>query len=68
MTTERIIETIKESKKTYLNHAKYARESLCNKMQQMTGQQIQQGMLFITDMESRAYALTLLLEELELEE
>ena len=67
MTTEKIINTIKESREMYLHHAKHSREVLSNKMQLMTGQQIQQEMLFITDMESRAYALKLLLEELEVE-
>lgn len=31
----------------------------------MTSQQAQQEMIFISDMESRAYAMTLLLEEIE---
>lgn len=65
MTTEKIIETIKENKERYLKEASIARVKLQANMKDMTAQQIQQDMLFISDMESRSYCLFLLLEEIE---
>ena len=61
----KIIEVIKESRRLYLNHAQFAREKLSKKMNNLTAQQVQTEMMYIADMESRAYALSLLLEELE---
>lgn len=65
MTTEKIIETIKDNKERYLKEASFARVKLQANMKDMTAQQISTEMMFIQDMESRAYCLFLLLEELE---
>ena len=65
MKAEKIIQTIKETRKLYLNQCALSRIKLSQEMKNMTAQQIQQEMLFISDMESRAYCLFLLLEELE---
>ena len=65
MPTEKIIETIKDNKERYLKEASFARVKLQANMKAMTAQQISTEMMFIQDMESRAYCLFLLLEELE---
>lgn len=65
MTTTKIITKIKESRERYLAEAGFARRRLSKNLNNITGQQIQQENIFIQDMESRAYALFLLLEEIE---
>ena len=62
---EKIIQLIKESKETYLLHCSNARKKLAKNYDQMTAQQIAGETIFIQDMESRAYALSLLLEEID---
>ena len=62
---EKIIQKIKDTRMLYLHEEQYAREKMHKEMDMMTAQQIQQETIFIQDMESRAYALFLLLEELE---
>lgn len=64
-TAEEIIKTIKETRELYLKHCAIAIVKLKEEMTQLSAQQIQQEMLYISDMESRAYAMFLLLEELE---
>lgn len=65
MTIETIINLIKESKALYLVHVEQARTRLKKRMDDMTSHQISTEMLYIQDMESRAYAMQLLLEEIE---
>ena len=64
-TAEQIIEVIKETKRLYETHALVARARLKKRMNEMTAQQVQVDLAYITDMEARGYAMTLLLEELE---
>ena len=64
-TAEEIINQIKETRNLYLNQCAIARIKLKQEMTEMSAQQIQKEMLYITDMESRAYAMFLLLEDLE---
>ena len=64
-TTENIIKTIKESKELYLTHAISAKEKLKKRLDYSTAQQVAEETIYIQDMESRAYALILLLEEIE---
>ena len=65
MSKEEIIKTIKESRTCYLIHVEHARKRLQDHIENMTAQQIAQETIYIQDMESRAYALMLLLEEIE---
>lgn len=65
MTGKEIITLIKETKQLYLREIAYARERLNRQIENMTAQQIAQENIFIQDMESRAYAFSLLLEEIE---
>ena len=64
-TKKQILNYIHESLELYSKHAKYSREKLQKNMNDMTGQQIMIENLFIADMESRAYAMKLLLEDIE---
>ena len=66
-TPEQIITTIKENKERYLNQCAISKAKLISQVKEMTSSQIQQEMIYIADMESRAYAMFLLLEELEVE-
>ena len=65
MNSEKIKELIKNSRNQYLHELEYARNRLHARFEQMTSHQITSEMEFISDMESRAYALLLLLEEIE---
>ena len=65
MNREEIIKKIKESRTCYLVHVEHARKIFQDNIEDMTAQQIAIETIYIQDMESRAYALTLLLEELE---
>lgn len=65
MTSAKIISKIKETRERYLAEAGFARRRLSHNLSNLTGQQIQQENIFIQDMESRAYSLFLLLEEIE---
>lgn len=64
MKSEQMIKLIEETRQLYLNEVKHARTRLNSSIEHMTGQQIAQETLFIQDMESRAYALFLLIEEI----
>ena len=66
-TPEQIIAIVKDNKENYLNHCAHAKAKLISQINEMTTSQIQQEMIYIADMESRAYAMFLLLEELEAE-
>lgn len=61
----KIIQLIKEDRENYLHHANIEKESVKRHFNEMTAQQIQRSMVYIQDMESRAYAMMLLLEEIE---
>lgn len=65
MTKTEIIVLIKETKNRYATEMTLAVKRLHDNVKNMTSQQAQQEMIFISDMESRAYAMTLLLEEIE---
>ena len=65
MTNEKILKTIKETRQLYLNEKNLAVTKLSKELSNLTSSQVQQEMIFIADMESRAYALTLLIEDLE---
>lgn len=64
MEKEKIIETIKNQKTQYLIEVESARNRLQKRFENLTAHQIEAEMEFIRDMESRAYAMTLLLEDI----
>ena len=64
MTSLQIVNLIQETKERYLNEVKHARARLKKHEEDLTAQQISTEVIFIADMESRAYAMTLLLEEI----
>ena len=65
MNKEEIINLIKNTRSQYLIELEHARERLHKRFEDLTSHQIEAEMEFIRDMESRAYALQLLLEEIE---
>ena len=65
MTGKEIITLIKDTKELYIREITHARERLNRESENMTAQQIAKEVIFIQDMESRAYAFSLLLEEIE---
>ena len=69
MTEQKILRKIEETRQCYLHEALVARERLIKNVKDgFTGQQIERDLVFITDMESRAYCLLLLLEEINEED
>ena len=64
-TSQEIIQKIKDQKELYIHEVEMARKRLKKHEDDMTAQQISQEVIFIQDMESRAYAMSLLLEEIE---
>ena len=68
MTIEELIQKIKERRERYLSQLNNARLRLKKEMDYMTSSQISSDMLHIHDLESRAYALLLLLEDIGLAE
>ena len=64
-TSQEIILKIKAQKELYIHEVEMARKRLKRHEDELTAQQISQEIIFIQDMESRAYAMTLLLEEIE---
>lgn len=65
MTVEKLIDFIDSMMKIYETHSQFAREKLFKRMKEMTAHQIETELMYIADMESRAYALKLLLEDIE---
>ena len=65
MNKEEIINLIKNTRTQYLIEMEHAREKLHKKFDDYTTHQMMSQLEFIGDMESRAYALQLLLEEIE---
>ena len=65
MTKEQVIKLIKDQQSLYLGEARISRDKIANRMKSATAQQIMQETIFMQDMESRAYAMKLLLEDIE---
>ena len=65
MTKLQVMQLISETKNLYDTHVKVARERLQRDFKNMTAQQIMAENIFIQDMESRSYALFLILEEID---
>ena len=63
-TRKQIIELINERMKSYKYHKEHHYKELTRNMEAYTSYQVQQEMIFISDMESREYALRILLEEI----
>ena len=64
MKSEQMIKLIEETRQLYLTHVNHARRKLDAQIEHLTAQQIAQETIYIQDMESRAYALLLLIEEI----
>ena len=65
MEKEKFIELVKAQQELYLHESQKARERMNKYINEMTAQQIAQEVIFIQDMESRSYAMKLLIEDLE---
>lgn len=65
MNKEKIIQLIRSHLERYERQVNFSKEKMKRHIYFSTSQQIAQENIFILDMESRAYALVLLLEELE---
>ena len=64
MKSEQMIKLIEETRQLYIIQANYGKKKLNSKIEFLTAQQIAQETIHIQDMESRAYALKLLIEEI----
>ena len=65
MTKKEIIQLIKDTKDSYFNELNLAKKELSKRLDDLTSHQIVCELNYIRDMVSRAYALMLLLEEIE---
>ena len=65
MTKKEIIQLIKDTKDLYFNELNLAKKKLSKRLDDLTSHQIECELSYTRDMESRAYALMLLLEEIE---
>lgn len=64
MKSEQMIKLIEDTRQLYLIQANYAKSKLNAQIEHLTAQQIAYETIHIQDMESRAYALQLLIEEI----